>query len=252
MNTLALLIECDPGQTLGGSCCRDVNNMANAILALGQNSTTVNIFTTNLSKITKIINENVVYYDTNNLFSVLNQLIHKQYNTIIILLSGHGYTTRDLSGDEISGQDGMIKISNTYILDDQIYESIVKPLKCKNMLLLSDTCHSGTMFDLPYLLTNDNPGVFSKYTHRNDKLDKFAISLSACTDQQLSMCDVGDKTGFGGSLTTAVLNIDSCLQNLLKGMNSNNKVVLLDEYKKIKKRLQMLNQQVQMEASQIL
>ena len=247
MSSLALLIECDPGQTLGGSCLRDVNNMAKSILEFNKNNIQIVIFTTNLNKIPKF--NNITYVDINNLSQTIQSLQNAPYEIVTVLISGHGYTIPDQDGDEISHMDDAIYTGKTYLSDDIIYDMIVKQLKCKNMLLLSDTCHSGTMFDLPYLLTDDIKGTFVKYTNRNDVLDKYAISISACSDQQLSMCDIGDKTGFGGSLTTALLNIDNCLAQLTLGILSHSKQIILGEFSKIKYRLKMLNQIAQLESS---
>jgi hypothetical protein len=105
------------------------------------------------------------------------------------------------------------------------------------------------MFDLPYVW---NGSKFVIDTRRNDVINKFAISLSACADSQLSMCDVGDKTGFGGSLTTGVLNMDKCLENLINGIINKNKKIIIDEYNKVDGYLKMLNQNINLCTSVIL
>jgi hypothetical protein len=149
-------------------------------------------------------------------------------STVVILLSGHGYQTRDTtdpkSSDEADGMDEMINIGGRTLTDDAIHAEISR-FMCKT-ILLADTCHSGTMFDLPLAGPDTVLGNL--------------ISLSACNDSQLSMCDVGDKTGFGGSLTTAVL-CDGVLEKLVERKTSND-VHLVRAL--LQARLSKLNQQV--------
>ena len=98
------------------------------------------------------------------------------------------------------------------------------------------------MFDLPYGY-NVATDKFIKASNRNDILNPLMISVSACSDQQLSMCDVGDQTGFGGSLTTALLNIDGVMSELLNMTNFKNL------YNKIQTRLSLLNQKLILSSS---
>jgi hypothetical protein len=206
MSIKALLVECDPGNTLGGSCCRDVHNMATYLLENGIDSKNIHILLTNLNK-RKM--DNVKYSPTQKLLSILDDLELSVGDTLIVLLSGHGYSTGDCNGDEVDGRDECINIGQT-IVDDTLYEKIVlKHNKSGiNLLLLSDTCHSGTMFDLPY-----NSGL--KSTRRLDDLKVNAISVSACSDSQLSMCDIGNIAGFGGSLTVALLEYGNVFWELI-------------------------------------
>ncbi|QKF94599.1 hypothetical protein QKU48_gp1141 [Fadolivirus algeromassiliense] len=232
MNKFALLIECDPGNTLGGSCLRDIENMAKyLIVECDFKPYNIYLLTTNPSYKPK--NVNVNHMLSINMFHVFNEINKKNPGFMVILLSGHGFSVQDNNGDEIDGRDEAINIGRQ-VLDDEIYNNIVVKLKC-NALLLSDTCHSGTMFDLPYIY-NYQSKSFIRQTKRNDQFNNKLLSLSACSDQQLSMCDVGDLTGFGGSLTTAVLNINDVLKNLINLTNFD------ETYNSIQSRLSMLNQ----------
>jgi hypothetical protein len=69
--------------------------------------------------------------------------------------SGHGGTATDEDGDELDGFDETIlpvdyKTSGQ-ILDDEIYDNLVSPLPqgCR-LTAIFDSCHSGTILDLPY------------------------------------------------------------------------------------------------------
>lgn len=233
MTSIAILIECDPGTTLGGSCFRDVHNMANHLIVNKvMNASNIHLFTTSTPKI-KI--DGVNYYET---IKLLNTLFTDEYDLVIILISGHGYSVSDTNNDEMDGRDEAINIGYT-ISDDIIYEKFIRGINYKKMIAFSDTCHSGTMFDLPYQLTNDK---YVKITKRADEFNNLAISLSACNDNQLSMCDVGENTGFGGSLTTALLNINNCLTNIIKSVLIQDKSLLVDEFNKVQNQLRLLNQ----------
>jgi hypothetical protein len=180
------------------------------------------------------------YRKSADLFVVATEISNKNPDLFIMLISGHGYTVPDTSGDEPTGQDQEI-ITDRPIIDDLIYQNIVCKMN-NRLLLFSDTCHSGTMFDLPYVY-DDSANMWRKNSKRDGRLQNTAISISACDDTQLSMCDIGEKTGFGGSLTTALLNCDSAFEDLIEYKN------IKACYTKIKERLKLLNQRAILSSS---
>ncbi|KAF5393019.1 hypothetical protein D9757_001335 [Collybiopsis confluens] len=115
--------------------------------------------------------------------------------------SGHGGQTKDEDGDEIDGMDEVIFPSdfqkNGQLLDDDMFKIMVKPLPagCR-LTALYDSCHSGTVLDLPFIL----PLLQLQYSssgrlrgshvsnraraRRSSPAD--AISFSACKDGQKS------------------------------------------------------------------
>lgn len=220
----AILLECDPYNTLGGSCIRDVKNMAdNLVKRCHFNTQNIHIATTN----TSLLSQTYPIYPThssNEIFKIISNIkdVSTKDDIIVLLISGHGYQTQDTNHDEIDGLDEMISIGSKNIIDDELF-GLIKNIKSR-VVMLSDTCHSGTLFDLPKTITNPTP------------LTNFGnlISISACTDGQLSMCDIGEKTGFGGSLTCSVLE-DDTLEMLIDGD-------IIGAFKKISTRLKLLNQ----------
>lgn len=77
-------------------------------------------------------------------------------DTLFFHYSGHGGQTKDLDGDEDDGYDEVIYPVDFqqagHIVDDEIHEIMVRPLKQGVRLTgLFDSCHSGTVMDLPYL-----------------------------------------------------------------------------------------------------
>jgi len=240
MNTKhVILIECDPHTTLGGSCLRDVRNMATHLIdRCSFISNNVHILTTHPHESIKGNTYSNINYGSSrtDIFKVYNDILACNPEQIVILISGHGFSVRDTNNDEIDGRDEAINVGRR-ISDDEFYNKIVK--KCESscdLILLTDTCHSGTMFDLNFCYKGN--GKWVKSTKRNETSSSKIISLSACNDSQLSMCDIGDDTGFGGSLTTAVLNIPDVLEDIIKLNN------VEEAYEKVRKSLRLLNQTV--------
>jgi hypothetical protein len=240
-NKHAILIECDPHTTLGGSCLRDVRNMATHIIdRCSFTSNNIHILTTqHHDKIKGESYKNINYKSSRtDIFNVYDNIINCNPSQIVILISGHGFSVRDNNNDEIDGKDEYINVGRR-ITDDELYDKIVKkcPKEC-NLIIFTDTCHSGTMFDLNYCYQGN--GKWKKSTKRNANTNSSSkiISISACNDSQLSMCDIGDTTGFGGSLTTAVLNLPTILEDILH-MND-----IENAYEKVRDSLKLLHQTV--------
>jgi hypothetical protein len=174
-----LLYNCDPQNTLGGSCDRDIKNVSNLIKSM-----------TDLKY--------VIYTGLNQNQSSFRDICHDfvsgmtENDMVIVYFSGHGYQTRDTNGDEKDGQDEYIMTKFGRVLDDDINNYLIKKLpKGSKFIGISDTCHSGTMFDL-----EGQVNLSSKYS---------CLSIGACDDRELENCDIGLKIGFGGALTIQLL-----------------------------------------------
>lgn len=141
MNKYAILVECNPPGTadLGGSCERDLVNMRKQLLDCG------------------FLDENIICLYTKiegkygfscDLFKVFDDIIQKSPEKVVILISGHGFQVRDTDGDEIDGFDECINLGKGIVLDDHLYKNIVlKAPKSCTLVLLTDTCSSGTLFN---------------------------------------------------------------------------------------------------------
>jgi len=93
----------------------------------------------------------------NNIIEGMKWLVQgaKSGDSLFFHYSGHGGTARDTGGDEVDGYDETILpldySTAGQILDDVIYDHLVKPLPqgCR-LTAIFDSCHSGTVLDLPY------------------------------------------------------------------------------------------------------
>lgn len=105
-----------------------------------------------------------------------------QANDMFVLYySGHGYHTRDRSGDEIDGQDEYWVLRRSNLLDDTIRSYLSQFTFGVRILLLSDSCHSGTMYKL-----NENKGFYERDREAEDfKADLIAITSSQDNETSL-------------------------------------------------------------------
>jgi hypothetical protein len=111
---------------------------------------------------------------------------------VFLLITGHGYQEKSTSDNhEIDGMDEYIKSRSGKITDDDLFDIFVRN-ECVNLSAVIDTCHSGTMLDI----------------NRKKSTKNHCISISACRDEQLAMCDVGNICGFGGSLVIQLIDND--------------------------------------------
>jgi hypothetical protein len=175
----SLLYNCDPGNSLGGSCQNDLRNVKRILDNIDGYMHTTYIHSTDQFK---DICDGFIY-------NIL------QDDIVLIYLSGHGYQIPNKNLDELGEVDGMDEYINTpfgMVLDDDIKGLIINQLpKGVKFIGVADLCHSGTMFDIFDRLTNN-----IKYN---------CLSVGACLDAELESCDVGDVIGFGGSLTIQLL-----------------------------------------------
>uniref|UniRef100_A0A804R467 Metacaspase family protein n=1 Tax=Zea mays TaxID=4577 RepID=A0A804R467_MAIZE len=95
-------------------------------------------------------------------------------DSLVFHFSGHGVQRLDRDGDEADGYDEALcpvdfddPHGGGVILDDEINATIVRPLgKGVKLHAFVDTCHSGTMLDLPYLCRLSRPDTGSGRTNR--------------------------------------------------------------------------------------
>nr|ACG47515.1 LOL3 [Zea mays] len=141
-------------------------------------------------------------------------------DSLVFHFSGHGVQKLDRDGDEADGYDEALcpvdfedpRGGGGVILDDEINATIVRPLgKGVKLHAIVDTCHSGTILDLPYLCLLSRTGYWQWENQQTARLSAsgetkctsggLAISISGCGDSQTSQ----DTTALSGSASTGAM-----------------------------------------------
>lgn len=135
-NALCIGINDYPGtgNDLRG-CVNDANDWADALAARG--------FT-----VSKLLNSQATKAAMVAAFDALISGA-REGDTVVITFSGHGTLAPDTSGDEIDGYDEALcpyDIQQGHaLLDDEIHQLFLKRPAGVRLILLSDSCHSGTV-----------------------------------------------------------------------------------------------------------
>ncbi|PAN49359.1 hypothetical protein PAHAL_9G443700 [Panicum hallii] len=132
-------------------------------------------------------------------------------DSLVFHFSGHGVQKLDLNDDEVDGYNEALCPADFEqsgkILDDEINEIIVRPLgRGVKLHAVVDTCHSGTILDLPYLCRLSRTGYWQWENHdrpsgaRKRPNGGLAISISGCSDDQKS----ADASGFSSESSSSI------------------------------------------------
>jgi hypothetical protein len=141
----------------------------------------------------------------NSFGTLVSKATNEGFTELWFSYSGHGSYIADLNGDETDKCDEVLcplDYSTAGMIDDDfIYANLVNKLpSTATLFALSDSCHSGTVFDLPYLYTTTLVNNNNKNTHVAN-----VISISGCRDDQTSAdAYIADK--FEGAMTWSFLN----------------------------------------------
>lgn len=137
----------------------------------------------------------------------------KDGDTLFVHYSGHGTRTRDSDGDEEDHRDeAWYACDKNLVTDDELYEVLVRKFpKGAKLRVVSDSCHSGTMADLPFTLCD------RKVQTNNDReSDTDCIMISGCRDNQTSADAYLDGSSIGAltwSLDKAVKTVKEPLKD---------------------------------------
>lgn len=152
--------------------------------------------------------------------------------------SGHGGQTRDLDGDEVDGYDEVIFPVDYkragQIVDDEMNNIMVKPLPagCR-LTAVFDSCHSGTVLDLPYIY--DHHGRLKGGFVNARALARLAtpadvISISACKDGQTSADTFADGQAVGAASHAFIKAIDMQPNQSYQEIMSNTRKLLKNKF----------------------
>ena len=166
MPKYALLVGCNylnvKGCTLNG-CIDDIVNMSAALQRMGYLQENI-VMLRDDKKEPKLLPTRA------NILQQLQSLVEKSANAeeIWFHYSGHGSQVVDRNRDEASGMDSCICpldfMDKGFIIDDDLFK-IFSGSKCPTMIL-SDSCHSGTVCDLPYSIEYVRGNTY-RYTRNN-------------------------------------------------------------------------------------
>lgn len=163
-------------------CMNDINNMEEYLLSHG-------FETQNIHKLYDIRQKNVVNPSnptTENIMKGLRWVRDSGDGGFsYVHYSSHGSQIRDRDGDEVDGRDEVVCTVDGFISDDVLHKVLVQELP-KNVKLRAvfDTCHSGTMLDLPCRWSRGQRVTTEKFAPGLDEKD--IIMISGCMDNQTS------------------------------------------------------------------
>ena len=166
-------------------CIDDVINMRNLLVdAFGYSLADISVLRDDTTNLELIPNKK-------NILRSITQIVKNsaRCTEIWIHYSGHGTQISDKNGDEVSKLDGVIVPSDYtqagYIVDDDLY-AILKGVKCKTVLIF-DSCHSGTVVDLPWSFIYQNSASYTIQNNNNNSLTNPEIFMfSGSRDDQTS------------------------------------------------------------------
>lgn len=137
-------------------CCIFCNSYDNTPHALGDPAKNDGILTYLNTK--HLGYETHLYHDIkrNDFVNIFTEYVKEQKNInrsqILIYYIGHGVKTFDRNGDESDGYDECLYFKDGTVIDDKLFDIIDDNIdKCSSnkLYLISDCCHSGTIWDIP-------------------------------------------------------------------------------------------------------
>jgi hypothetical protein len=184
----ALLIGIDytsiPSVALNG-CIHDVININRMLVdAYDYRSANITVLRDDINNSTTLPTKaNII----NNLITLASE--SATLDEVWIHYSGHGSQIPDRNKDEISGYDSILVPldyqTKGFIVDDDLL-NIIKMFKCKTILIF-DSCHSGSVCDLPWSFQYVSPTNWTKTKNNSVTINNPNIFMfSGCKDDQTS------------------------------------------------------------------
>ena len=79
---------------------------------------------------------------------ILQTFLEANIERLSIYFIGHGSQVNDTNHDETDGCDEAFILKDGYVIDDTVHALIMKHRKSMKLTLISDCCHSGSIFDI--------------------------------------------------------------------------------------------------------
>jgi hypothetical protein len=181
-------------------CINDVDNLHSFLLdKCNYHESNINILTDDTPDLLPT-KQNIM----NSLENMINKAKTENCKELWFSYSGHGSHINDTNGDEKDGQDEVIcplDYNTAGFITDDYFLNLIKQLPTDvKLIVVMDCCHSGTMFDLPYLYKND---VISDNNINGNTLPN-VIMISGCKDTQTS-ADAYIDNNYSGAMTWSYL-----------------------------------------------
>mmetsp|Transcript_9724 Transcript_9724/g.20148 ORF Transcript_9724/g.20148 Transcript_9724/m.20148 type:complete len:301 (+) Transcript_9724:206-1108(+) len=132
-----------------------------------------------------------------NILEAFDRIVEysKAGDVVFIHYSGHGGRVRDTSGDEADGYDEtLIPLDFKragQILDDDLYKRLVLRMsKDVTVVVLMDSCHSGTALDLPYEINATQSKMTFNNGFNTGKLGGVAEAAMCCMCAMMLLGDL--------------------------------------------------------------
>jgi hypothetical protein len=198
-------------------CVNDATNMANFMkysFHLNESRILVDRGSQNSNKPTR-----------KNILSSIKWLTEgsKDGDLLFFHYSGHGTRIIDRSGDEIDGFDEVLVpndfATSGYITDDQLHNVLVASVpKNATLVAVIDSCHSGTILDLPKRCISKNNAILQREQPRFIKGNIVCISASLDSQSAADVAERGDTPAYG-ALTQSLITVVK--KHLLRASLSN-------------------------------
>ena len=120
----------------------------------------------------------------------------------VFYYSGHGGQQPDVNGDELDGQDETLVAYDREVIDDKIHEALAKFRSGVRLVMISDSCNSGTNYRGRMNVQVNEEGIFRPVARRSARevsIKAQLIHLGGCRDGFTSSGYQG-----GGAFTIAL------------------------------------------------
>lgn len=103
----------------------------------------------------------------------------------VFYYSGHGGQQPDISGDELDGKDETLVAYDREVIDDKIHKALGKFRAGVRLVMISDSCNSGTNYKGRMTVPVDEQAIFRPVARRSTRepsIDAQLIHLGGCRD----------------------------------------------------------------------
>jgi hypothetical protein len=168
-------------------CELDIDNIEMVLVPLGYTIETLKTANATKDRILKA------------LYAAANAL--EPNDTLVFYFSGHGGQQLDEGSDELDGHDETLVVYDGEIIDDQLNEIWLKFREGVRILMISDSCNSGTNYRPEDGNTTPSP-IRPIDTNAGQAMRAQMIHMGGCRDSSGS---VGYQSG--GAFTTVLCNV---------------------------------------------